>query len=774
MPSTSFNPVLALAVWLIAGALTAAPESARAQAAPNVAPAAPTPAAAAASAPPTSTSTQLAPVEIKGTRLTETQQRRESTAAKIVIGRDEIERFGDSSIGDVLKRLPGVTVQGRPGRGGAVRMRGLGSGYTQILLDGQRVSPGFSLESLTPEQVERIEILRAPTAETGARAIAGTINIITREGFTKHVNEVRVTAAAERGRVQPSVSWTRNDAAGDFIYNYSLTAFDRDQPSDSTTTTLARSLADDRVTLEQRDAAAVRERRHGLHATGRLQWRGEQSVHSVTLTPLVIYGTGTTRRSSTLTQPVGAAPYDSSATLDDGSFTLLRLNGQWNHRLEQGGRLEWKFGAGQGRNRRESARTETTGGSTSRSVDERSDAIDRNLLVAGKFVQVLPGEHSLVAGAEAEQNRRTERAASSQRVRRGGVLVDEPLLTEFGDNLGASSTRLAAYAQDEWQLAPQWAAHAGLRWEGIVTRGEGAVDQPEARNRSSVWSPLLHAVWKPLPASRDQVRVSLTRSYRPPTLQNLIARPRINARHPAPGENSPTQPDRAGNPDLKPELATGLDIAFERYLEGGGLLSANVFHRQVKNYLRSVTSPEPEDVSWSPGQPRYVSRVQNVGDASTQGLELEAKFRLSDLLAGAPKVDLRANASLFRSRVRGVPGPDNRLDQQPDHTANVGADYRVPGLPLTLGGSVNWTPGYATRLSESQSANQGGKLVADAYALWVFGPTAQVRVTASNLAARDYRTGTELVDRGASGTRETASTVAPTDLNLQVRLELKL
>ena len=46
--------------------------------------------------------------------------------------------------------------------------------HTQLLIDGQRIPPGFSLESLTSEQVERIEILRAPTADTGARATAGT------------------------------------------------------------------------------------------------------------------------------------------------------------------------------------------------------------------------------------------------------------------------------------------------------------------------------------------------------------------------------------------------------------------------------------------------------------------------------------------------------------------------------------------------------------------------------------------------------------------------
>jgi iron complex outermembrane receptor protein len=120
-------------------------------------------------------------VEVTGGR-SDTELRRQSTAAKIVIGRDEIERQGDSTLGEILKRLPGVTLGGPPGRGGQIRFRGLGAGYTQILLDGQRVPPGFQIDSISPEQIERIEILRAPTAETGARAIGGTINIITREG----------------------------------------------------------------------------------------------------------------------------------------------------------------------------------------------------------------------------------------------------------------------------------------------------------------------------------------------------------------------------------------------------------------------------------------------------------------------------------------------------------------------------------------------------------------------------------------------------------------
>jgi iron complex outermembrane receptor protein len=384
------------------------------------------------------------------------------------------------------------------------------------------------------------------------------------------------------------------------------------------------------------------------------------------------------------------------------------------------------------------------------------------MLLAAKFIQLLEGDHTVVLGAEGEANRRTEQRQMVQ----NGVLQ----LTEFGDNLAASATRFAAFAQDEWTLTPQWAVHAGLRWEGITTHGSGDDTQPESTNRSSVWSPMLHAVWKFAPESRDQMRFSLTRSYRSPTLQSLIGRPSINSRYPLPGPNTATQPDRAGNPDLQPELATGIDVAIERYLSGGGLLSANVFTRQIKNYMRNQTTLQ--DVSWS-AVPRWVSSPQNIGDAVTRGIELEAKARLSDVVTDAPKVDLRANVSVFRSSVDSVPGPDNRLDQQPDYTANVGADYRVPGVPFTLGGNLNLTPAYATRISDTQTVSVSRKLVLDAYGLWVFSPTLQLRVTASNLAPSDYLTGNSIDDL-ASNIRETSLTTAPTYLNLQFRLEIKL
>jgi outer membrane receptor for ferrienterochelin and colicins len=268
------------------------------------------------------------------------------------------------------------------------------------------------------------------------------------------------------------------------------------------------------------------------------------------------------------------------------------------------------------------------------------------------------------------------------------------------------------------------------------------------------------------PKGRDQVRLSLTRSYRPPQAQNLITQPRINTTG---RPNSATNPDRAGNPNLRPELATGVDLAVERYLPGSGMLSVNLFHRRITDYMR-----RGDPVRATPADP-YIARMENVGMAITQGIETEAKFRASDVWEDAPRVDLRANVSAFRSRVLSVPGPDNRLDQQPGCTANFGADYRLPGTPLTIGGNLNYTPGYTTRLTDQSTALIGKKRVGDVYALWRFPSGIQLRATASNVAPHDSINGSTFDNTDpAVMTRTRSQTVSDTSVNWQLRLEMRL
>ena len=709
-------------------------------------------------APPDPASSAPQRVEINAAAPDSNAERRRSTASRIVYGREEIDRMGDSTVGEILKRLPGVTVSGRPGRGGAPRMRGLGNGYTQILIDGERMPRGFSLDSIEPDQIERIEILRAPTAETGARAIAGTINIVMREDFKRQQNDLRVSLGSEQTRPQLNAAWTYANTAGAMDYTVSASANRRQQADDTLLHTLGTD-AKGTPTLEQWLHARGQGWRDGVFVSSRLRWR--EAGDSLELQPYLTTSEGHGSSLNTLQQTLGSgpAPYATSTTQSDSRTTLGRLQGSWLHRTDDGARLQLRFGASLAQSDA-TTRTHQEGGGDGRVLDRLDDTSqqDRSFNLSGKLSKLVADRHSLVGGWELQANQRNDRHVTLD----NGVAQ----LAEFGDEVQARTLRLAGYVQDEWEASPQFGFNAGLRWEGISTRSDSALQS--VRNLSSVVTPLLHMVWRFPERPRDQLRLSLTRSYRSPSTAQLIARPRLSGLYPAEGANQPTSPDRAGNPELKPELARGLDLALEHYLEAGGIVSANLFVCRIDNLIRTVRTLQ--DVSWSPVQ-RWVAAPRNIGGAFASGLELEAKFRAADLWATDWPLTVRSNLSLFKSRVDQVPGPNNRLDQQPSYTANIGFDLPVRPLPLTVGANLNFTPSYSVQQIDSQVYEQGVKRVIDAYALWRFSPQAQMRLSLSNLSPRDYQSATTIaLDDGSAQTQDT---LARTYLVVNLRLELK-
>ncbi len=90
---------------------------------------------------------------------------------------------------EYLRDLPGVTVvqAGTKGRQADVSIRGANTNQTLVLIDGARVaSPTqglFNFNSLSSENIERIEVIRGPqSALYGSDAIGGVVNIITKKG----------------------------------------------------------------------------------------------------------------------------------------------------------------------------------------------------------------------------------------------------------------------------------------------------------------------------------------------------------------------------------------------------------------------------------------------------------------------------------------------------------------------------------------------------------------------------------------------------------------
>jgi outer membrane receptor for ferrienterochelin and colicins len=703
-------------------------------------------------------------IEIQGQTDKDIEDRRTSTAAKMVFGREELDRYGDTSIGEVLKRLPGITISGRPGRGGDIRMRGLGHGYTQILINGDPAPRGFSFDTLAPEEVERIEIYRAPIAEHSARAIAGTINIVLREDFQRRQTELRLTATQEHGFVQPSVSLQRSDSDERFGYNVAVNVFGKNQGSELDTITTAIDRATGRTTLLQEESDQVRTHGEGVHLSSRLNWRLEGG-DQLNLTPFLMQSRSPAPDVSTLSQPIGStpAPFASAEWVNETQNTVARLGGDWQHRFTGGTKLRLRFLVGTADN--DSTRQQDdvdAGGDLAHSLFNATSIQDRTVSTGGKFSIPLQKEGEYSTGWDLEDIHRAENASTVQ----DGVLQ----LAQFGTQIGARIDRAAAFVQRDWNLEKNWSAYAGARWEGIATTSEDAGQS--TRNVSSVLSPILQSLWRlgdeEKEERQDQVRLSLARTYRAPSLNNLVARPSVSTLYPVSGPNAPTSPDSVGNPQLKPELAWGFDAAYERYLGQGGILSASAFHRSIENLMRSSTNLE--NVSYSPVA-RWVTETQNVGHAQTSGIELEAKFRLAEWVPDAPPVDLRANWSIFRSSVSGIVGPYNRLDQQPRQTANFGLDQHLRSVPLTVGFNYNITPAFLVQQADNQVYSQGIKRVLDCYGLWVFDRKTRLRISLFNAQHLDYDTGNEVI---TDTTIQTADAAAKTYLAISARLEIKL
>ncbi|WP_425913235.1 TonB-dependent receptor domain-containing protein [Pseudomonas sp. GWSMS-1] len=130
---------------------------------------------------------QLQPLVVTSGRYAEPIQ--QATAATTVFTRKDIERLQVRSAAELLERVPGVSVSRTGGAGSQTGLfvRGTSTAQTLVLVDGQRISAASSgtssLEFLSPEQIERVEVVRgARSALYGSDAIGGVVQIFTRQG----------------------------------------------------------------------------------------------------------------------------------------------------------------------------------------------------------------------------------------------------------------------------------------------------------------------------------------------------------------------------------------------------------------------------------------------------------------------------------------------------------------------------------------------------------------------------------------------------------------
>lgn len=105
----------------------------------------------------------------------------------LTYGLDFFQRFEPSTVGEMLKRTPGVVFTSDVLEYDAVQLRGLDAAYTEVLINGRPI-PGqgadrtFFVDRIPSELVERVEIIRSPSADMSSQGVAGSLNIILKDG----------------------------------------------------------------------------------------------------------------------------------------------------------------------------------------------------------------------------------------------------------------------------------------------------------------------------------------------------------------------------------------------------------------------------------------------------------------------------------------------------------------------------------------------------------------------------------------------------------------
>src|SRR3546814_15653977 len=104
------------------------------------------------------------------------RNRTETTAPELVYGQEFFAEFEPVSVGDQLRRVPGVAFTSDIGESDAPQMRGLGQGFTQVLVNGRPI-PGAGndrtvfVDRIPAEIVDRIEVIRSEERRVGKECV---------------------------------------------------------------------------------------------------------------------------------------------------------------------------------------------------------------------------------------------------------------------------------------------------------------------------------------------------------------------------------------------------------------------------------------------------------------------------------------------------------------------------------------------------------------------------------------------------------------------------
>jgi TonB-dependent receptor len=182
-----------------------------------------TPAAAAAPAPAAQDAAPqedagMTVVKVSGYRnslLSSAKDKKEAVGFQDSINAEDIGKFPDKNIAESLSRIPGVGVsRDITGEGATIQIRGLGSSFTKILLNGAPIAVASSgpidgantnrevdLDLLPTDLFTKLTVSKSPTAEMIEGGAAGVVNLRSARPFDKEGRYVTASVTATKQQI---------------------------------------------------------------------------------------------------------------------------------------------------------------------------------------------------------------------------------------------------------------------------------------------------------------------------------------------------------------------------------------------------------------------------------------------------------------------------------------------------------------------------------------------------------------------------------------------
>ncbi|MCC4253935.1 MAG: TonB-dependent receptor [Pseudomonadota bacterium] len=665
-------------------------------------------------------------------------------------GTDYFQRFEPLTAGDALKRVPSVTFLSDVIESDAPQLRGLPPGYTQILINGERVPGGstdrsFFMDRIPAELIDSVEIVRSSSARRTGDAIAGTLNINLRDGYELNGGYVRAGGLVyDDNELEPSLGFVWGGAVGPgrLLLGGNLQGRHNPKKKESLRYGDSPENVTDYATEEFDNREDQTDTRDGKDYSFNGSYEIDAGDTNFKLNGFYVKTDRTeTERSfeyDDLTAVTGPVP-DGNLLSDNANVAKID---QENYSIDGKLTQDWSAGktslrVGYAKFIEDRRETEYEIGFD---VDEGDDpefegTLTQTDIKDQEFTVKL--EHEIPLG---ETMKFVFGGYYQDKTRRTGIFEAEQegtgsfewnqfqqnptdLATEFEEleAIDGGDSRIKEKRRDAFALiegdtgAIKW--EAGVRYEHTKVRvTDYTVDEDIADQSNSYGKFLPSASFKLSLTDNDRIIGSVARTLRRPQFDYIL---------PATLEEEVGDSDLLGNPQLDPESAWGFDIGYEHRMGSRGIVGVNFFYRDVKDLIELTNTGE----EGSEGEGTFVYTPMNVGDGKVYGVEFDLSTDLGFI--GLPNTGLFGNLSWLDSEITDELG-ERRFNNQSKYVYNFGFIQDFPTFGAAFGATYRKQgAAYSRVIAEEVTTTYGAEL--EVFVEKRFGKKFTIRAVGSNL-----------------------------------------